>query len=224
MELLLDTGDLNAIESTMAVFPIDGLTTNPSILATRKDDLKEALARFKQLGQGHIIHMQTTARAAADMVAQGQALTDFFGEGFHLKIPVCEEGMKAVPLAKKTGLKVTVTAVFTPMQAVLAAKAGADYVAPYVNRLDNISADGVREVSNLLAVLRTYGYATRVLGASFKNVQQIYELALAGCHAVTVTPDLVYAMMNHPYTAQSLRDFESDWQGSFGARQITDYL
>ena len=224
MQLLLDTADLNAIKEIISIYPIDGLTTNPSILAASKWDLKDTFEQFRQLGRHLSLHLQTTARTAENIVEQGRALTDNFGDGFHLKIPICEEGIKAIPMAKAAGIKVTATAVFTPLQALAAAKAGADYVAPYVNRLDNICANGVAEVGNITVILRNYGYETKVLGASFKNVQQLYDLSLAGCHAVTVTPALVKAMIYHPYTDKSIELFDHDWQERFGDSHITDYL
>ncbi|RHP35685.1 transaldolase family protein [Lachnotalea sp. AF33-28] len=225
MEILLDTANMAAIRRAVEYYPVDGFTTNPSILSGVRDEVRTVLAQFKELIQpSQTIHMQTTAEKAEDMVSQAEKLTDYFGPNFHVKIPMNPEGIKAAKMAKAKGLKVTVTAIFTAAQALIAAKAGADYVAPYVNRIDNISGDGVSVVCDIIRILDNYGFATKVLGASFKNVQQIQALAVAGCQAATMTPDLIDTFVNHPYTVKSLEDFKKDWERRFKDSHITDYL
>lgn len=224
MEILLDTANIDAIGKALEFYPIDGVTTNPSILAGCDGEPEQVLSKLRAIRKGMAVHVQTTAETAVEMAQQGRALADWFGAGFHLKIPVGPEGIKAVAIAKDMGLHVTVTAVFTPLQALMAAKAGADYVAPYVNRIDNMAGDGVGTVVELLGVLKNYGFATKVLGASFKNVRQICDLAVAGCHAVTMTPDLLASMVWHPYTDKSLTDFAADWKKRYGEKEITDFL
>lgn len=225
MEILLDTADMKAIKEAIEFYPVNGFTTNPSILSKAGEEVGEIMKEFKKiLKPEQTIHIQTTAVTAVDMVVQAKILTDYLGTNLHVKLPMTSEGIKAVQLAKAEGLKVTVTAVFTAVQGFLAAKAGADYVAPYVNRIDNISGNGIQVVKNLISILANYNYNTKILGASFKNVQQIEELAIAGCQAVTITPDLIDTFVNHPYTVKSLVDFETDWKRSFGTNQVTDLL
>jgi fructose-6-phosphate aldolase 2 len=125
-------------------------------------------------------------------------------------------------MLKQLGIGVTVTAIFTASQALLAAKAGADFVAPYVNRLDSIGADGAQAVADIVEEFAVHGMATRVLAASFKNVQQVHNCALAGCHSVTVTADILKALISHPMTDAALRGFDADWNAAFGNKTILE--
>lgn len=225
MEILLDTANMKDIKRTLEYYPIDGFTTNPSILAETGENIVPALAEFKRiLKPGQTMHVQTTAKKAEEMVKQAKILTEYFGPNLHTKIPMTDEGIKAVRMAKAEGLKVTVTAVFTAIQALLAAKAGADYIAPYVNRIDNISGNGTAVVCDCIRILKNYNYPSKILGASFKNVQQIHELAAAGCQAVTVTPELIDTFVKHPYTMKSLDDFDKAWEKSFKGKHVVDFL
>jgi len=113
-------------------------------------------------------------------------------------------------MVKDAGMKVTATAIFTQQQALIAAKAGADFVAPYVNRLDNISSHGIDVVADIVKTYELYGISSKVLGASFKNVDQIYRVSLVGCHAVTASFEILEAIMRHPMTDKGVLDFERD--------------
>lgn len=221
MKILLDTANLEKIESVLPYIPVDGITTNPSILAKEAKDVKATLLKMRELiGEERMLHAQTTAQDAKGMVEQAKALTKSLGRNFYIKIPVGLEGLRAVEACKALGLHVTVTAIFTPMQALLAAKAGADFVAPYVDRLDNITSDGVHTVSTIVALLEQFHYPTQVLAASFKNVQQVMEVALAGAHSVTINADLCKKLLFHPYTDKSIADFATDWSNAFGEKQL----
>ncbi|MDD4490723.1 MAG: transaldolase family protein [Paludibacter sp.] len=123
---------------------------------------------------------------------------------------VTKQGFKAIRMVKEAGMKVTATAIFTQQQALIAAKAGADFVAPYVNRLDNISSHGIDVVADIVKTYELYGISSKVLGASFKNVDQIYRVSLVGCHAVTASFEILEAIMRHPMTDKGVLDFERD--------------
>ncbi|HIY09306.1 MAG TPA: transaldolase [Firmicutes bacterium] len=225
MEILLDSANIAQIRALLPYFPIDGFTTNPSILSKDSDDVKKTLTQLLELSDGkRMIHAQVTAADTAGMVAQAKMLQDFLGENFYVKLPINHQGLRAIPLCREAGINVTVTAVFTPMQALMAAKAGANYVAPYVDRLDNITSDGVKVVGEIVELLATYHMETQVLAASFKNVQQVYNVASMGAQAVTVNPALCEKLIFHPYTDKSMEDFEIDWRQKFGAKEITDFL
>lgn len=225
MKILLDTANLESIKYVMKYFPIEGFTTNPSILAKESNDVKQTLSALKELAEGkRMIHAQVTAADTAEMVEQARAMKAFIGDNFYAKIPMTLQGLKAVPLCKAEGIRVTVTAVFTPMQALMAGKAGADYVAPYVDRLDNITSNGVSVVKEIVDLFHIHGLDTGVLAASFKNVQQVYNVAAMGAQAATINPDLCLKTLFHPYTDKSLEDFEIDWKGKFGNVEITDLL
>ncbi len=225
MKILLDTANTAKIEQILPYFPIDGFTTNPSILAKESSDVKATLLRLKELSEGkRMIHAQVTAAHADDILAQAKQLKAFLGEQFYAKIPMTLQGLRAVPMCKAEGINVTVTAIFTPMQALMAGIAGADYVAPYVDRLDNITSDGVAVVGEIVRLFKSHNLPTHVLAASFKNVQQIYNVSATGAQAVTISCDLCLKTLFHPYTDKSLQDFEIDWQSKFGSSEITDLI
>lgn len=225
MKILLDTANLSAIENTLRYFPIEGFTTNPSILAKESDDIKETIDGLKKLADGRLmIHAQVTAADTDGIVAQAVRLKEYIGDNFYAKIPMTLQGLRAVPLCKKQGINCTVTAIFTPMQALMAGKAGADYVAPYVDRLDNITSNGVDVVREIVELFNIHKLPTEVLAASFKNVQQVYNVASMGAQAATISPDLCMKTLFHPYTDKSLEDFEIDWKSKFRDKEITDFL
>jgi fructose-6-phosphate aldolase 2 len=225
MKLLLDTADTAKIEEVLEYLPVDGFTTNPTILARESKNVKETLTRLIQLAQGQrSIHAQVTAVLAEDIADQAVELRQFVGDNFYAKIPMTAQGIKAVTLCKARGVNVTVTACFTPVQALMGALAGADYIAPYVDRLDNITSNGVGVVREIVELFKIHGLKTRVLAASFKNVQQVYNVASMGAHAATVGPDLCLKLLFHPYTDKFLEDFDMDWRGRFGSAEITDLI
>lgn len=225
MKILLDTANIDQIKAVLPYFPIEGFTTNPSILAKESADVKETIDQLKVLGEGkRMIHVQVTAADTVGMVRQAEELRDYIGGNFYAKIPIGLQGLRAVPLCKEKGINVTVTAIFTPTQALLAAMAGADYVAPYVDRLDNITSNGVSVVDEIIDMLHLHGLSTQVLAASFKNIQQIFSVAFAGVQAVTINTDLCQKILFHPYTDKSLEDFDMDWRAKFGDKEVTDFL
>lgn len=225
MKILLDTANLEKIEYTMKYFPISGFTTNPSILAKESNDVLETLTCLRRLAGGKLmVHTQVTAADTEGIIKQAKLLKSFIGDNFYAKIPMTLQGLRAVPLCKQEGVNCTVTAVFTPMQALMAGMAGADYVAPYVDRLDNITSHGVAVVKEIVELFKIHDLSTQVLAASFKNVQQVYDVASMGAHSATISPDLCQKTLFHPYTDKSLEDFEIDWKGTFGCVEITDML
>ena len=225
MEILLDTANIEEIKRLKTTYPIVGVTTNPSILAKESKDVATTLKELKKFAQeGLNVHVQVTAADTPGMVQQARELKEFLGENFYAKIPICPQGMRAVAQCKKEGINVTVTAIFTPTQALLAAMAGADYVAPYVDRLDNITSNGVTVVEEIVDILKIHGLSTKVLAASFKNIQQIFSVAASGVQAVTVNADLCEKLLFHPYTDKSLEDFDIDWRSTYGSQEITDFV
>lgn len=225
MEILLDTANINEIKKILEHYPIDGFTTNPSILSKEACSLEEWVPEIKAvIGTRYMLHVQTTGQTAEMMVAQGEKLRDYFGDKFFLKIPITRQGIKAVKECKKRKIGVTVTAVFTATQALIAAKAGADYVAPYINRMENIGVDSEKTLESMVNILKNYNYQTKIIGASFKNVLQIEKMARLGVHSITLQPELLKESISHPYTDKSLTDFERDWKNSFSEKEITDFL
>jgi fructose-6-phosphate aldolase 2 len=134
------------------------------------------------------------------------------------------EGYAACKRCKALGIAVCVTVVHSTMQALMAAKAGADYTAPYISHIDNIGADGVRCVDEIVKALDRSGYRCKVLGASFRTVEQVDKLAIVGCHAVTITPETFDMLIAHPSTDVSMEGFDAVWRNKYGDRQVTDFL
>lgn len=225
MLYILDTADLNAIRHANEFYPLDGVTTNPSIIAKEKTDFAKLVKEIRSIiGSEKMLHVQTSATVAADIVEEGKKLKEMLGGDFYLKVPICEEGLKATMELKKIGIPVTMTAIFTPAQALVAAKAGAAFVAPYVNRLDNVAGDGVRVVEEIVCLFENFGLDCKVLAASFKNVEQVHKSALAGCHSVTVSLDVLQSLIKHPLTDVAVSRFEADWQNVYGDRKIPDMI
>ena len=170
MLYLLDTADLKAIEHCNACYPLAGVTTNPSIIAREKTDFWKLVKVIREIiGPEKMLHVQTVQKKADKMVEEALLLKEHLGGQLYIKIPIGEEGLKAAMELKKREIGVTMTAIFTPLQALTAAQAGADFVAPYVNRLDNIIGDGVRVVEEIVHLMEAHRLSCKVLAASFKK-------------------------------------------------------
>ena len=223
MIYILDTADLASIKHCNEFYPLSGVTTNPSIIAKANTDFLKLLSEIRNIiGKEKMLHVQTTAEKAEDIVTEAKLLKEKLGGSFFVKIPIGEEGLKATMELKKLGIGVTMTAIFTPSQALMAAMAGADFVAPYVNRLDNIGGDGARVVAEIVEQFELYGVDSKVLAASFKNAEQVHKCALSGCHSVTVTEDILKSLISHPMTDAAVAGFEKDWRSVYGDKRITD--
>ena len=227
MEYFLDTGDLKEIKEISEYFPIVGVTTNPSIIAKEKKDYKDAVnGIISIIGTEKMLHVQVLGREADIIIKEAELLKDTFEGNLYIKIPVSDEGLKAMSELKNRGFNITATGILTSQQIVMAAKAGADYMAPYVNRADNIGGDGVKVVRDAFDILsRDKNNKAKILGASFKNVKQVHESILAGAEAVTVGSDVLKQMIYHPYTDWSIEKFESDWGKVYGSgKTLIDIL
>lgn len=224
MIYILDTADLAAIKHCNEFYPLSGVTTNPSIIAKEKGDFWQILKEIRGvIGNGKMLHVQTVQTTAKKMVEEAKLIKEKIGGDIYIKIPIVEEGLKAVPMIKNLGIGVTMTAIFTPAQALMAAKAGADFVAPYVNRLDNILGDGTNVVAEIVQQFEIYGLNCKVLAASFKNAEQVHRCALCGCHSVTVSADVLKSLITHPMTDAAVEGFERDWKGVYGDKTILDF-
>ncbi len=226
MEYYVDIADIETVRAVNEYFPIDGFTTNPNILTKTTKPLSALFAEYRAYIRetGQRIFVQVTARTAEDMVEQAQRLRAFFGDRLVVKLPAVREGYRACKICKARGLSICVTVVHSTMQALMAAKAGADYVAPYISHIDNIGADGVHCVDEIVRAFDKSGYACKVLGASFRTVEQVDKLAIAGCHAVTITPETFDMLIAHPSTDVSMAGFSRAWHEKYGEMQVTDFL
>ena len=224
MKYLIDTGNLEAIKHINEFYPIEGVTTNPTLVSKEKSDFWTLIKGIRAIiGDDKALHVQTVQETAGKIVEEAKLIKETVGGKFFVKIPIGEEGLKATMMLKKLGIGVTMTAIFTPQQALIAANAGASFVAPYVNRLDNIIGDGVRVVEDIVTVFDNYGLDCQVLAASFKNAEQIHNCALCGCHTATISPDLFKIAISHPMTDAAIDGFTKDWKSVYGDKTILDF-
>ncbi len=224
MEYILDTANLEAIKHCNEFYPLAGVTTNPSIIAKENRSFWDIVKDIRNIiGPEKLFFAQTVQTKAEKIVEEACLMNEKSDGEFCVKIPICEEGLKATMELKKRGVKVLMTAIFTPAQALIAAKAGADYVAPYVNRLDNIIGDGCEVVAQIVEQFAIYDLPCKVLAASFKNAEQVHKCASVGCQCVTVTDDVLKAVITHPMTDAAISGFEKDWKGVYGEKTILDF-
>ena len=220
-KILIDSADIKKAREIEKYYTIAGITTNPTILSKIEGSLEDKLKELKEFTYGkYEVHIQTTESEVEKIVEEAKKLRDYFGESFYIKIPVTKAGLEAIKLCSKENIRVTATAILTTMQALAAAKNGANYVAPYVNRMENVGQDAkeaILEISNLLI-----DYPTEILAASFKNVKQVQDILRCGAEAVTIAPEIIEASIWHPYTDKSVFDFEKDWGNRFGDKKIVD--
>lgn len=222
MLYLLDTANIDLIKRAFDLYPISGVTTNPTIISKEKRNFFDVLRDIREvIGEDSMLHVQALGTKAEDIVREAEYLSENIGGHLYIKIPVIPEGIKAIKILKKKDIKTTATAIFTAEQALIAAAAGADFVAPYVNRIDNIGGNGVRVVSEIVKLFITFGMNAKVLAASFKNVQQVHEVALCGGHAVTVSADIMDGLLSHPLTDWSVNQFIKDWEEVYGKGKLT---
>ena len=226
MEYYVDIADIAEVRRVNAYYHIDGFTTNPNILAKASAPLEELFVEYRRyIGEtGQRLFVQVTAQDADAMVEQARRLRAFFGDRLVVKLPAVREGYRACKQCKALGITVCVTVVHSMMQALMAAQAGADYAAPYISHIDNIGADGVHCVDEIVRAFDRAGSACKVLGASFRTVEQVDKLAIVGCHAVTITPETFDMLIAHPSTDVSMQGFNRAWRDKFGEREVTDFL
>ena len=225
MKYLIDSADIKAIEHISEFYPIAGVTTNPSLVAKEKTEFLPLIKKIRAIiGYDADLHIQATAKTAEGIVNDAKILKEVVGGSFYVKIPINEEGLKAALILKQEGIGVTMTAIFTSQQALIAARAGADFVAPYVNRLDNINADGVGTVAEIVNLFEMYDLECKVLAASFKNVKQIADVALSGAHTATIAPELFKLAITHPMTDNAIEGFDRDWRSVYGDKGIDSLL
>lgn len=217
MIYMADTANLDDLRMLYRFFPLQGVTTNPTILKQSGLRLSIAVQAIQELVGGGMVHVQMLSQSADDMVREAKKYKNFFdfGDNFYAKIPVTMEGYKAMTMLKDAGINVTATAIFTQQQALVAMRAGADFVAPYVSRLDNISSHGIEVVADIVQNTIDFGLNTKVLAASFKTVDQIYRVSMAGAQSATINPELLFQLIKHPMTDISVQQFEKDGEGLY---------
>jgi len=220
MELYLDTASVADVERLARIFPIAGVTTNPSIIAASGESVWDVLPRLQKIVDPEgTLFAQTMSRDADGMVAEARRLNATF-PNIVVKIPVTAEGLVAIKALKKEGITTLGTAVYSAAQGLLAALAGAKYIAPYVNRVDAQGGDGIRTVQELQSLLELHAPESMVLAASFKTPRQALDCLLAGCEAITLPIDVAQQMLNTPAVESAIDKFEQDWKNAFGSLNL----
>lgn len=210
MKLYLDTANLEEIRRAAEWGVIDGVTTNPSLAAREKEEFTVILPRICSLVDGPI-SAEVIAQDYEGIVKEARQLAGIH-ENVVIKIPVTPEGLQAVKTLSNEGIKTNVTLVFSSNQALLAARAGASYVSPFLGRLDDIGHNGVELVSEIVTLFELHGIETEVIAASIRHTAHIPAVALAGAHIATVPFKVLRQMFNHPLTDQGIERFMADWK------------
>ena len=223
MKLLVDDADIRAIKHIFEYYPVDGITTNPSILSRTQRPPFEVLHEIREfIGPDAQLHVQVVQHDAAGMVADARRIVKECGEGTFVKIPCVPEGFKAIRELAKEGIRTTGTAIYTPMQAYLAAKAGASYAAPYVNNIDNLGLDGLRVACQIHDIFQLHEMDCEVLAASFKNSQQLMTLCAYGIGCATARPETIEDLVKNPSIDASIAKFTRDFVGLTGIESMAD--
>ena len=211
MKFFVDTADVDAIRDLADTGLVDGVTTNPSLIANSGRDFVEVVKEICEIVDGPI-SAEVTATAYDEMVAEGRKLAKIH-ENITVKVPLTRDGLKTCKSLSEEGTMVNVTLCFSANQALLAAKAGATFISPFVGRLDDIAMDGMQLISDIVEVYDNYpALSTEVLVASVRSPMHVLEAAKMGADVCTLPPDVLLALFNHPLTDKGLEAFLADWQ------------
>ena len=211
MKFFIDTANLDEIREANEMGLIDGVTTNPSLIAKEKDvNFKEHIAKICAIVKGDV-SAEVTALDTETMLTQGRELAKI-APNVVVKCPLTLEGLKATRAFRAEGIKVNVTLCFSAAQALLAAKAGARYISPFISRLDDIGQNGMQLISDIVQIYGNYGYETEVLAASIRHPMHIVDAALLGADVATIPFKVIQQLAKHPLTDKGLDSFLSDWK------------
>lgn len=215
MRFFIDTANVQEIRSGLEMGLVDGVTTNPSLMARESADWRDVAREICKLVSGPI-SLEVLAPDAEGMVREARELVQF-GPNVVVKIPIGLAGLQAVRILRSMHIETNVTLIFSAVQALLAAKAGATYVSPFVGRLDDAGHDGMAVVQDILDVFSTHGYTTQVIAASIRNPGHVRDAALAGAHVATVPFHIFGQLVSHPLTDAGLDAFLRDWEARSGS-------
>jgi transaldolase len=219
MKLFVDTGNLKDIQALAAIGILDGVTTNPSLMAKEGGDYRQILKQICETVQGPV-SAEVVATDMAGMLREGRDLASI-DEHIVIKVPFTKDGVQACKALSSEGKRVNVTLIFSATQAWLAAKAGASYVSPFVGRLDDIGTNGMDLVHQIVQIYDNYGYETQILTASVRSTNHVIEAAMAGSHIATMPFKVLDALFNHPLTDRGLEQFLKDYEKVFQPEPVT---
>jgi transaldolase len=216
MKLFIDSGNLKEIESLVPLGIVDGVTTNPSLMAKEGGNPRAIIKRICEIVKGPV-SAEVVATDYAGMIAEGRDLATI-DEHIVVKVPFTRDGLRATHTLASEGLRVNVTLIFSPTQAMFAAKVGAAYVSPFVGRLDDIASDGMNLIEQLVDIFPNYGFTTEVLVASVRSPMHIVQAARMGAHVCTCPAAVIEACLKHPLTDIGLEKFLKDWEKAQAAK------
>jgi len=209
MKFFVDTADVQAIAELHDLGMVDGVTTNPSLILKSGRDILEVTREICALVSGPV-SAEVVALKADEMIAEGRKLADI-APNIVVKVPLTWDGLKTCKVLSGDGLKVNVTLCFSANQALIAAKAGATYISPFIGRLDDINLDGLEVISDIRIIYDNYDYRTEILAASIRSANHVSQCALVGADVVTAPPAVIKALADHPLTEKGLAQFTADW-------------
>ncbi len=223
MEYLFDTANLKAIETYSKFIPITGVTSNPSIVKKEgKIDFFSHMNAIRQMiGMDKTFHIQVTGRDYDSMMADADAILNKVDDQVYIKVPVTLTGLEVIRALKAQNIHVTATAIYTEMQGFLALESGADYMAPYYNRMENHNVDPQAVIRAFAHMIDKYEYSTKILAASFKNMGQVNKAFLAGAQTATIDVSIIQGAFDNPHISKAVDVFSSDWKSVYGDKLIS---
>ncbi len=210
MKIFLDTANLASIRHYSEMGMVDGITTNPTLLSKEGGDPEEIIRKIVKMVQGPV-SLEVISTEVTQIMEEAYILKQY-GSNVVIKVPMIPDGLKAVKKLREEGIDTNVTLVFSATQALLAAKAGASYVSPFIGRLDDIGNDGMSLIRDINQIFKNYQYNTKILVASVRHPIHVIESAKVGADVVTLPPDILGKMFLHPLTDKGLKTFISDWE------------
>ena len=224
MDILFDTANLGDIERLTPIYPVTGVTTNPSILkAEGKVDFYAHFRRIREIiGPDRTLHVQVLAKDAQGMIDDAHRLLDKIDDKIYPKIPTTEAGLLAMRTLKEEGVKVTATAIYSKTQGFLAIASGVDYLAPYYNRMQSIDIDTRGTLAALAGFIQRFDAPSKIMAASFKNISQVSHALESGADAVTLSPKLLRQALSAPDILGAVDDFVSDWKSVYGTKTLPE--
>ena len=210
MKFFLDTANVDQIKRINDLGLCDGVTTNPSLIKKEGRDFKEVVTEIASIVDGPI-SAEVTSYDYEEMVKEATEISKW-AENIVVKIPMTEDGLKAINTLSKKGIKTNCTLIFSVSQGLMAAKAGATYISPFVGRIDDMGEDGGELIYNLKQVLDNYGFDTQIIAASIRTNKHLEDAALAGSHIATIPGKLFEKLWTHPLTSQGIENFKKDWE------------
>jgi transaldolase len=212
MKIFIDSGDTKEIKEAHDMGLVDGVTTNPTLAAKSGKNFKELILEITEIVDGPI-SAEVVSTKAEEMITEGEGIAAWH-KNIVVKVPLIPEGLKAVKHLSAKGIKTNVTLCFTASQALLAAKAGATYISPFVGRLDDISTDGMQVIRDIRTIYDNYGYETQILTASARSPMHFLEAARIGSDVITAPFNVLTALLKHPLTDSGLAKFLADWEAA----------